>query len=117
MGPAGGTGPPGREDGLGGGPIAYMARNGVAANLLMLFILIAGLFALRDLVQEVFPEISLDRVLVSVSYPGATPDEIEESIIFKIEEQIEASRALNTSVPRCRRDAVRSWRNSTWEKI
>jgi len=70
------------------GPISYMARNGVAANLLMLFILIGGLFALRGLVQEVFPEISMDRVTVSVAYPGATPDEVEESIILKIEEQI-----------------------------
>ncbi len=76
------------------GPIAYMARNGVAANLLMLFILIGGLFALRSLVQEVFPEISMDRVLVSVAYPGATPDEIEESIILKIEEQIEGVEGL-----------------------
>ncbi len=72
------------------GPIAYMARNGVAANLLMLFILIAGLFALRGLVQEVFPEISMDRINISVAYPGATPDEIEESIILKIEERIKA---------------------------
>ena len=71
------------------GPIAYMARNGVAANLLMLFILLGGLFALRGLVQEVFPEISMDRVSISVAYPGATPDEIEESIILKIEERIE----------------------------
>ena len=71
------------------GPIAYMARNGVAANLLMVFILIAGFFALRGLVQEVFPEISLDRIRVAVIYPGATPDEIEESILLKIEEQIE----------------------------
>ena len=76
------------------GPIAYMARNGVAANLLMMFILIAGLFALRGLVQEVFPEISMDRVLVSVAYPGATPDEIEESIVLKIEEQIEGVEGL-----------------------
>ncbi len=76
------------------GPVSYMARNGVAANLLMLFILFAGLFALRGLVQEVFPEISMDRVLVSVAYPGATPDEIEESIILKIEEQIEGVEGL-----------------------
>ncbi len=72
------------------GPVAYMARNGVAANLLMAFILVAGLFALRGLVQEVFPEVSLDRINISVPYPGATPDEVEESIIVKIEEQIEA---------------------------
>ena len=72
------------------GPIAYMARNGVAANLLMCFILAAGFFSLRGLVQEVLPEISLDQVIVSVPYPGATPDEVEESILRKIEEQIEA---------------------------
>ena len=70
------------------GPIAYMARNGVAANLLMFFILAAGLYCLRGLVQEVFPEVSMDRVNISVSYPGATPDEVEESIVLKIEEQI-----------------------------
>ena len=71
------------------GPIAYMARNGVAANLLMFFILAAGFFSLRGLVQEVVPEISLDQVVISVPYPGATPDEIEESILRKIEERIE----------------------------
>ena len=72
------------------GPIAYMARNGVAANLLMFFILAAGFFSLNGLVQEVFPEISLDQVIISVPYPGATPDEVEESILRKIEERIEA---------------------------
>ena len=76
------------------GPIGYMARNGVAANLLMLFILVAGFFSLSTLVQEVFPEISMDRVLVSVPYPGATPDEVEESIILKIEEQVEGIEGL-----------------------
>ncbi len=84
----------GREQQGGGGAIAYMARNGVAANLLMFFILIAGFFALTTLVQEVFPEISLDRVNISVAYPGATPDEVEESIILKIEEQIEGVEGL-----------------------
>lgn len=76
------------------GPIAYMAQNGVAANLLMFFILIAGFFALTTLVQEVFPEISMDRVNISVPYPGATPDEVEESIILKIEEQIKGVEGL-----------------------
>ena len=71
------------------GPIAYMARNGVAANLLMFFILAAGFFSLGDVVQEVMPEISLDQIVVSVPYSGATPDEVEESIVRKIEEQIE----------------------------
>ena len=70
------------------GPIAYMVRNGVAANLLMVFILAAGLFSTNGLVQEAFPFLAFDHIEVSVSYPGATPEEVEESIVLKIEEQV-----------------------------
>ena len=73
-----------------GGVIAYMARNGVAANLLILFMLVAGLFAYNRIVQEVFPENSLDLITVSVAYPGATPEEVEESIVQKVEEAVQA---------------------------
>lgn len=72
------------------GVIAFMARNGVAANLLMIFMLFSGLFAYGQIVQEVFPESSLDTISVSVDYPGATPDEIEQSVIASIEEAVEA---------------------------
>ena len=65
-----------------------MAGHGVAANLLMLFIVAAGLVSMTGLVQEVFPEFSTDQIRVSVRYPGATPEEVEESIVRKIEEQI-----------------------------
>lgn len=73
----------------GGGAVGYMARNGVAANLLAIFLLIAGIMAYGTIVQEVFPESSLDTVSVSVVYPGATPEEVEESVIQKIEEAVE----------------------------
>ncbi len=72
------------------GVIAFMARNGVAANLLMIFLLASGLFAYERIVQEVFAESSLDTISVSVSYPGATPSEIEEGIVQRIEEAVEA---------------------------
>ena len=72
------------------GPVAYMAKNGVAANLLMFFILAAGVVSVGQLVQEVFPEFSMDQVRVSVSYPGATPEEVEESVVRKIEERLKA---------------------------
>ena len=72
------------------GPIAYMVRNGVAANLLMFFIVAAGLASLNGLVQEVLPLLNFNHVEISVPYPGATPDEVEESIIVKIEEQVAA---------------------------
>ncbi len=73
-----------------GGVVAFMARNGVAANLLMMFFFIAGISSYGTIVQEVFAENSLDTVQISVSYPGATPDEVEESIVQKIEEAVEA---------------------------
>ena len=72
------------------GIIAFMAKNGVAANLLMLFMIVAGLFSYSTIVQEVFPEASLDAVSVSVTYPGATPEEIEESIVQKVEEAVQS---------------------------
>jgi multidrug efflux pump subunit AcrB len=72
------------------GIVAFMARNGVAANLLMIFLLVAGIASYRTIVQEVFAENSLDTIQISVDYPGATPDEIEESIVQKIEEAVEA---------------------------
>ena len=67
-----------------------MARNGVAANLLMFVIVVSGLVSLTGLVQEAFPVLSWDLIEVSVPYPGATPEEVEQSIVVKIEEQVGA---------------------------
>lgn len=72
------------------GVIAFMARNGVAANLLLIFMLVAGYAAYNSIVQEVFPEYSQDTITVSVVYPGATPEEVEESIVQKVEEAVQA---------------------------
>jgi multidrug efflux pump subunit AcrB len=71
------------------GLIAWMARHPVAANLLMTFLVIAGLTSALTLKQEVFPEIEIEVIEVRVVYQGAAPDEIEEAIIQRIEEQIE----------------------------
>lgn len=70
------------------GPIGWMAHNHVAANLLMMLFIIGGLVLGYSIKQEVFPEILLDTVTVSVPYPGASPEEVEEGIILKIEEAI-----------------------------
>ncbi len=79
-----------------GGPIAWMARNGVAANLLMIGILAAGLLSLGSLDQEVLPEHSLDRIQVSVPYPGAAPAEVDESIVRRIEERIRSIQGIRS---------------------
>ncbi len=72
------------------GPIAYMVGNNVAANLLMLGIVAAGLVSLTGLEQEAWPTLPFNTIEVSVAHPGATPEEIEESIVARIEEQVSA---------------------------
>ena len=58
--------------------IAWFAKNGVAANLLMGIILISGFFSIRSLKMELFPDFDLDLVTISVPYPGAAPLEVED---------------------------------------
>ncbi len=70
------------------GAIRWMAENHVASNLLMLVLIIGGLILGFNIKQEVFPDITLDRVQVSVAYPGAGPEEVEEGVILKIEENL-----------------------------
>ncbi len=70
------------------GPIKYMAGNNVAANLLLLFLLVGGFLFMTQVKQEVFPDFDIDIVNVSVAYPGATPEEVEEGIVLAIEEAV-----------------------------
>lgn len=71
------------------GMIEWFARNGVAANLLMVVIFFMGIWSLTSRVPlEVFPEFESDAVNISMSYRGATPIEVEESIVIRIEEAI-----------------------------
>ena len=70
------------------GPIAWMARNAIAANLLMVILIIGGLFTAFSVQKEVFPQFQLDVVTVSVVYPGSAPSEVEQGILLPVEEAI-----------------------------
>jgi multidrug efflux pump subunit AcrB len=71
------------------GPIAWMAGNSVAANLLMIILLIGGLLAGLQIKQEVFPELEIDMVIIKVAYPGASPEEVENGVILVVEEAVQ----------------------------
>ena len=60
----------------------------------MVFIIIAGIFTLSRLRMEVFPDITIPIINVSVVYPGASPEDIEESICVKVEEQVQGINGL-----------------------
>ncbi|UCG47077.1 MAG: efflux RND transporter permease subunit [Phycisphaerales bacterium] len=70
------------------GVLAWFASNHVAANLLMLLIIAAGLLAIFSTKMEVFPEFSLDMISIMVPYRGASPADVEEGVCVRVEEAI-----------------------------
>lgn len=68
--------------------ISWAIRQSPAMNTIMVAILALGLFAGASLRREEFPQFELDIVLVSVAYPGASPEEVESGICQKIEEAV-----------------------------
>jgi len=72
-----------------GNIIAWFANNSVAANLLMLSLIVGGLFTAVTITKEVQPRIETNYVTVSVPYRGATPRDVEEGVLIKIEEAIQ----------------------------
>ena len=80
------------------GIIAFFANNAVAANLMMVFIIIMGLFSYSTIQRQMFPTLEFNSINVSVQYPGASPQEIEENIIIKIEEQLSDLAEVKKSV-------------------
>ncbi|MGJ7459870.1 efflux RND transporter permease subunit [Halomonas sp. MA07-2] len=67
------------------GPIAWMVHHGVAPNLLMLLLIIGGLMASTTIKKEVFPDFELEIITVAIGYPGATPEEVERSLLLPLE--------------------------------
>jgi len=72
----------------GGGSIAWMANHKVAANILMAIFLLGGIYFTFTIKKEVFPQFDLDEISISIPYPGATPEEVEQGIILAAEEAI-----------------------------
>ena len=69
--------------------IAWFVDNPVAANLLMFFLIMSGLLALKDVRKEEFPNIETPVVTVTVPYLGAAPAEVESGVCSRVEESID----------------------------
>ncbi|MFC3120460.1 efflux RND transporter permease subunit [Agaribacter flavus] len=84
------------------GIIAWFARNSVAANLLMIIIIIGGLFGILQVQKKVFPQFILNVISIQVPYLGAAPQEVEEGVILKIEEAIKDLEGIKKYTSRAR---------------
>ena len=80
------------------GPVAWMARHGVAPNLLMAFLIIGGFLMSLNIRKEFIPSYEADMVIVSVGYAGATPSEMEQGVILPIENELSAIDGLKEVV-------------------
>ena len=85
------------------GLIAWFADNHVAANLLMILIVVGGIVSLPMLRTEVFPVVAPNEIRVSVSYLGAGPKEVEDNITIPIEEAIKGVPGVRKTMSRSRR--------------
>jgi multidrug efflux pump subunit AcrB len=107
------TDPAGNSPDTRHGPIAWMARNSIAAHLLMIILLGGGVWTAITMQKEVDPNFELDIVEVSVSYPGASPSEVEQGILLPVEE---AARGV-TGIEEIRSRAWEGSGNVTFELV
>lgn len=68
--------------------ISWAISNSPGMNVLMVGLMLLGTLCLATMRRETFPNFELEIVLVSVPYPGATPEDVEEGICQKIEEGV-----------------------------
>jgi len=77
------------------GFIAWFAHNHVAANLMMIIIIMAGLFSVATITKKAMPDFDLPIIQISMAYPGATPADVEKGIVILIEEAVEDVDGIN----------------------
>src|SRR5690554_6793082 len=70
------------------GLIAWWARNSVAANLVMVGIFVAGIIGFGKMEREMDPQVRFPGLAIEVTWPGASPQEVEEQIVARIEESV-----------------------------
>ncbi|WP_028765078.1 efflux RND transporter permease subunit [Shewanella colwelliana] len=86
--------------------IAWFARNSVAANLLMIIIILGGLLTANTIRKQFFPQVEINWVEFSAFYPGAAPQEVEEGITIKVEEALERVQGLKRVITYSNRNSA-----------
>ncbi len=82
--------------------ISFLVRNPIWSNVFLFGILIFGLITFSQMTYSFFPELESDFISIQVIYPGASPQEVEEGVVLKIEENLDGIEGIErvTSVSR-----------------
>ncbi len=78
------------------GLINWFANNHVAANLMMIIIILSGLYSVATITKKAMPDFDLPIIQISMAYPGATPADVEKGIVILIEEAVEDVDGITT---------------------
>lgn len=88
------------------GLIGWFTKNPVAANLLMLFIIVAGAISAFTISKDMFPRTDRNIVQVSAVYPGAAPVEVEKGVILPIESALQGLSGVKEMRSKASRDVA-----------
>lgn len=68
----------------------FFVERALMVNLISIFLMAIGIYAIYDINREAFPNVNLDQIRIDIPYPGASPSEIERLVITPIEQEIKA---------------------------
>jgi len=75
--------------------IKFMVQRPLVVNMLSVFLVALGLFAIWSINREAFPNVNLDMIQIDFGYPGATPEEIERLIVTPIEQELKTLNGID----------------------
>jgi len=70
--------------------IRFLVDRDLIVNLISIFLLLLGTYAIVAINREAFPNVNLDRVQINAAYPGASPEEVERLLITPIEQELKS---------------------------
>ena len=78
--------------------IRFFVERGLLVNLISLAIMLLGLYAAYEINREAFPNVNLDQIQIGITYPGATPEEVERLVVTPIEQEIKALNGIDKMI-------------------
>ncbi|MDH5368563.1 MAG: efflux RND transporter permease subunit, partial [Gammaproteobacteria bacterium] len=74
----------------------FFVERALMVNLISIFLMAVGIYAIFDINREAFPNVNLDKIRIDIPYPGASPSEIERLVITPIEQELKALNGIDT---------------------
>ncbi len=68
----------------------FFVERALMVNLISVFLMAVGIYAIFDINREAFPNVNLDKIRIDIPYPGASPSEIERLVIIPVEQELKA---------------------------